>query len=170
MDLRDKRNQIAADIFAATGAKVDGYDPLVISALFYSQQLGKAGDRVAAKLDTAALELRSASSTSTAMNASLLADRAKLFKDIEAHVAKCAKSVSKAPAGGVDLRYIPAWYAVVGALVGAVSLAIAWNIGVIQGTALAEEAAVGRAFSRVVPALDQKLRDQLMEHLRKKAE
>jgi hypothetical protein len=170
MDLRDKRNQIAADVFAATGAKVDGYDPLVISALFYSQQLREAGASVAAKLDTAALELRSASNTTAATNASLLADRAKLFKDIEAHVARCTKSVSKAQAGGLHLRYVPTWYAVVGALVGAVALAIAWNIGVIQGTARAEEAAVGRAFSKVVPSLDQNLRDRLLEHLRKKAE
>lgn len=169
MDSQDNRNQIAADVFAVTGAKVDGFDPLVIAALFYSHQLRKAGDSVVEKLDTAALELRSASNAASTTNASLVTDRAKLFKDIEAHVAKCAKAASKRQADGLNLRYLPTWYAVVGALVGAVALATAWNVGVIQGTARAEEAAVGRAFSRVVPALDPKVRDQLMEHLRKKA-
>jgi len=40
--------------------------------------------------------------------------------------------------------------------------------GLERGSAQAQEAAVGRAFARVVPALDPKLREQLMQHLRKK--
>ena len=50
-----------------------------------------------------------------------------------------------------------------------VALAATWKMGIEHGTARAEEAAVGRAFSRVVPSLDPKLRDHLMEHLRKRA-
>jgi hypothetical protein len=168
MDLQDKRKQIAAEIFAATGAKVDGYDPLVIAALFYSHHLRAAGDSVAGKLDTAATELVAASSLATVANASLAADRAKLLKDIEAHVARCVKQVAKGQSRPVDFRFVPVWYAVGGAVVGAVALTTALIFGFERGSSQAEEAAVGRSFSRVIPELDPKLREHLLEHLRKK--
>jgi hypothetical protein len=167
MDLQDKRHQIASEIFAATGAKVDGYDPLIIAALFYSQHLRAAGDTVALQLEAAASELRAASQVATAANASLLADRAKLLKDIEAHVARCVKQASKGQSSPQGLRDIPFWYAVGGAVAGAVVLAVALTVGIQHGSSLAEEAAVGRSFSRVVPSMDPKLKQQLIEHLRK---
>jgi hypothetical protein len=167
MDLQDKRKQIAAEVFASTGAKVDGYDPLVIAALFYSQQLGATGDAVAKQLQAAAADLRAASQVATAANNSLVADRAKLIKDIEAHVARCVKLASKGQSGGQDFRRIPLWHAVAGAVVGAIALSAGLMIGFERGSAQADDAAVGRSFVRVVPTMDAKLKQQLMEHLRK---
>jgi hypothetical protein len=132
--------------------------------------MGEASQRCAAEAAAATAKADVAMQAARAHLTKLAAERIQLVKTIETQVLKAVKLAGKGESGPLSLRYIPAWYAVVGALVGAVALAIAWNIGVIQGTARAEEAAVGRAFSRVVPALDQKLRDQLMEHLRKKAE
>ena len=169
MDLQDKRKQIAAEIFAATGAKVDGYDPLVIAALFYSHHLRAAGDSVAGKLDTAVTELVAASSLATVANASLAADRAKLLKDIEAHVARCVKQAAKGQSNPADFRFVPVWYAVAGAFIGAVGLTAAFMFGFQHGSSQADEAAVGRSFSRVLPELDPKVRAQIMEQLRKKA-
>jgi len=169
MDLQDKRRQIAADVFALTGAKVDGYDPLVIAALFYSDRLRAAGDDVAVQLEAAAEELRKASSVAASANSSLAAERAKLLKEIEAHVAWCVKQATKGQSKGVDLRYVPFWYAVGGALAGAVVISAAVLFGLDRGGARAEEAAIGRSFSRVVPELDPKVREHIMEHLRKKA-
>lgn len=167
MDLQDKRKQIAAEIFAATGAKVDGYDPLVIAALFYSEHLRSAGDAVAMKLDIAAIELRAASNLAAAANLSLATDRPKLLKDIEAHVARCVKQAGKVQSGVADFRFVPVRYAVVGAFAGALAMTAALMFGFERGSSQAEEAAIGRSFSRVVPELDPKLREQLLEHLRK---
>ena len=169
MDMQDKRNRIAAEIFTATGAKVDGYDPLVIAALFYSEHLRAAGDAVTIKLESAATDLRAASSLASSANSVLIADRAKLFKDIEAHVARCVKLANKGQSSTQDFRYVPIQYAVGGAIVVAAAMAIALTFGLQRGSAQAEEAAVGRSFSRVVPELDPKIREHLMEHLRKKA-
>lgn len=132
--------------------------------------LGEASQRCAAESTAATAKAEVAMQAATAHLTKLAAERSQLVKTIETQVVKAVKLVVKAESSPLSLRYIPAWYAVVGALVGAVALATAWNIGVIQGTARAEEAAVGRAFSKVIPALDQNLRDQLLEHLRKKAE
>lgn len=167
MDLQDKRKQIAAAVFAATGAKVDGYDPLVIAALFYSEQLGAAGDAVAKQLTAAATDLHAASTVATAANSSLVADRAKLMKDIEAHVARCVTLASKGQSGVQDCRRIPIWHAVAAAVVGAVALSAGLMFGMERGSTMAHEAALGRSFARVVPTMDAKLRQQLMEHLRK---
>jgi len=169
MDLQEKRKQIAADVFATTGAKVDGYDPLVIAALFYSEHLRAAGDSVALKLESAASELRAASSVATVANSALIADRAKLLKDIEAHVARCVKQASKGQSSTLDFRFIPVRYAVGGAFAIAVAMTAALMFGFERGSAQAEEAAVGRSFSRVVPELDPKVREHIMDHLRKKA-
>lgn len=169
MDLQEKRRKIASDIFVATGAKVDGYDPLVIAALFYSEHLRTAGDAVAVRLEAATKELVAASSIATAANGSLLADRAKLLKDIEAHVARCVKQASKGQASIQDFRYVPLHFALVGAVVAAVLTSAALVFALDRGSAQASEAAIGRAFSRVVPELDPKVREHIMEHLRKKA-
>lgn len=167
MDLQEKRHQIAAEIFAATGAKVDGYDPLIIAALFYSQHLNAAGNTVTLQLEAAAKEVRAASQVATAANSTLLADRARLLKEIEAHVARCVKQASKGQSNPYRLRDIPFWYAVAGAFAGAVALAAALAVGIERGSSLAEDAAVGRSFARVVPTMDPKLKQELMEHLRK---
>jgi hypothetical protein len=169
MDSQDKRKQIAAEIFTATGAKVDGYDPLVIAALFYSEHLRAAGDAVAVRLESAATDLRAASNLASSANSLLVADRSKLLKDIEAHVARCVKQANEGQSSLQDFRYIPIRFAIGGAFVAAVAMAIALMIGFERGSAQAGEAAVGRSFSRVVPELDPKVRDHLMEHLRKKA-
>lgn len=167
MDLQAKRKQIAAEVFATTGAKVDGYDPMVIAALFYSQQLRTAGDTVAEQLQTVAADLHTASQAATAANRSLSADRAKLMKDIESHVARCVKLAGNGQSGVQDFGRIPIWYAVVGALAGAVALSAALMVGVERNSAMAEDAAVGRAFARALPTMDPKLKQRLLEHVRK---
>jgi hypothetical protein len=166
-----KLNEVAT--LSASHMRAAGED--VVAAIHQASQISsramlEASQRCVVESAAATAEADVAAQAATAHLTRLAAERIQLVKTIETQVVKAVKLVAKGESGPLSLRYIPAWYAVVGALVGAVALAIAWNIGVIQGTARAEEAAVGRAFSRVVPALDQKLRDQLMEHLRKKAE
>lgn len=170
MELQDKRKQLATEIFDATGVKVDGYDPLVVAALFYSDRLRSAGDVVARQLEAAAKELRDTSQVATTANAALLAERTKLFKDIEAHVALCVKQAAKAQSKGVDFRYVPIWHAVVGALAVGLLMAAAVVFGLERGSTHADEAAIGRSFSRIVPELEPKVRENIMEHLRKKAD
>ena len=168
MELQEKRQQLATEIFAATGVKVDGYDPLVIAALFYSDRLRAAGDDVARQLETAAKELRDTSHVATTANAALLAERTKLFKDIEAHVAWCVNQAATAQSKSVDFRYVPIWHAVVGAFAVGLVMAAAVVFGLERGSAQADEAAIGRSFLRVVPELEPKVRKKIMEHLRKK--
>lgn len=110
-----------------------------------------------------------AAQAATAQLARLCSERTQLVKTIEAQVVKAVKLASKGESGSLSLRYIPAWYAVVGSLAVGIALTAAWKIGVEQGTSRAEEAAVGRAFSRIVPSLDPKMRKQLMQRLRKEA-
>ena len=167
MDGADKRKQIVEDVFCATGAKMEPDDPLVTATLYYSLEMRAAGAVVASELNQAASDLRNASQLAVAAHGAVVADRAKLMKDIEAHIANCVKSLSKEQSRFQDLRYIPTWYAVVGALVGAVFFAATWKYGVLQGTDLAEEAAVGRAFKRAAPLMDPALKAEVIKQLRK---
>jgi hypothetical protein len=96
----------------------------------------------------------------------MTAERAQLLKSVEAHVLKSVKLAAKRQSDPLPLGHVPAWYAVAGALIGAVAFAAAWTIAAAHGSAQAEEAAVGRAFNRVAPTLDPKIKAQLYERLR----
>lgn len=131
--------------------------------------MNEASQRCAVECTAASAKADAAAqATATHLN-KMAAERLELVRAIETQVVKAIRSGSKGEAGPVSLRHIPAWYAVAGALAVGLALVAAWIIGVEHGTALAQDAAVGRSFKRVVPALDPKLRDQLMEHLRNKA-
>lgn len=134
-----------------------------------SPLLTQAGERCASESLAVAARADAAARAAAVQLELQTAERAHLLKAIDAQVSKSVKLANASMSGPAVLRYVPAWYAVVGALIGAVALAAAWKIGIDQGTARSEEAAVGRAFSRVVPSLDPKLREHLMEHLRKRA-
>ena len=142
-------------------------DPLVTAALYYSHEMRGASKEVSTELKQAAADLRAASQLAMTANNALTADRAKLMKDIQTHMTRCVKIASAGQSSNQGIRYVPAWYALVGAVLGAFALAAAWAVGVEHGATRAEEAAVGRSFARVVPTLDPKLKAQLMEHLRK---
>ena len=131
--------------------------------------INEASQLCAAESAAACAKADVATQAATAHIAKLTAERAHLVKSIEMQVLKAVRGAGAGGVSAVSLRYIPAWYAVVGALAVGVALAAAWVAGVERGTARAEEAAVGRSFSRIVPDLDPKVREQLMEHLRKKA-
>ena len=98
----------------------------------------------------------------------LAADRTQMLKSVETQVAKCVKAASAGQAGSHNAWNIPVWYAVVGSCIGAAGISAALMFGFERGSVQAQEAAVGRSFARVVPALDPKLREQIMRHLRKK--
>jgi hypothetical protein len=167
MDLVDKRRRVADDVFSATGVKMDWDDPLVTAALFYSHQMREAGDSTADQLRQATAELKAATKAAASVNISQSAARTRTMKEIEAHISKCVKLASKGQCSSQSFRYIPIWYAVGSAVAVAVAFSAALMFGIERGSALAEEAAVGRSFKRVVPTMDPKLRAQLMEHLRK---
>ncbi len=131
--------------------------------------MAEASQRCAADSAAASKKADIAAQAATAHLARLAAERAQLVKTIETQVVKAVKLANKGESGQLSLRYVPAWYAVVGSLAVGIALTAAWKIGVEQGTSRAEEAAVGRAFSRLVPSLDPKMRKQLMQHLRKEA-
>jgi len=131
--------------------------------------MGEASQRCAAEAAAATARADGAAQAATAHLTRLAAERTQLVKTIEAQVVKAVKLASKGEPNSLSLRYIPAWYVAVGSLAVGVALAAAWMIGVEQGTARAEEAAVGRSFARVLPKLDPKVREHIMEHLQKKA-
>jgi hypothetical protein len=169
MDVSEKKKRIVDDVFSVTGAKMEPSDPLVIAALYYSHEIRTAGDEVSTQLWGAAADLLAASKLVSTANAAIMADRAKFLRDVEGHIVACAKTASKAQASSRPLGYVPTWYAVLGAVTSAVLLVAAWTAGIERGTAQANDAEVGRAFSRAVPTMDPKLRTQLLKHLRKNA-
>lgn len=131
--------------------------------------MAEASQRCAADSAAASEKADIAAQAAMAHLARLAAERAQLVKTIETQVVKAVKLASKGGSSQLSLRYVPAWYAVVGSLTVGIALTAAWKIGVEHGTSRAEEAAVGRAFSRLVPSLDPKMRKQLMQLLRKEA-
>lgn len=96
-------------------------------------------------------------------------DRSQLMKAVEAQIVKGMKQANKGATVAQGLSHIPVRYAVLSALASAVVLTAAVMVGIERGSAQAEEAAIGRAFSRVVPELDPKVREHIMVHLQKKA-
>ncbi|MFC5550196.1 hypothetical protein [Massilia aerilata] len=128
--------------------------------------LDKASERRAVESAATTAKAEAAVRAAAGQIERMAADRAQLLKLVEAS-AKSAKATANGQPGPLSLRYVPAWFAVIGALVGAVALASAWVIGVERGTAQAEDAAVGRSFARAVLTMDPKLRQELMEHLSK---
>jgi hypothetical protein len=166
MDASTKRKQIVDDVFSATGAKMEHDDPLVIAALYYSHEMRAASSAVSAQLQQVAGELRAAAQLAVAANASVAADRAKFMRDVESHIVKCLKQASKAQPDLREQGRVPTWYALSGALIMAVIFSTGWTIAAAYGSVQAEEAAVGRAFNRVAPTLDPKIKAQLYERLR----
>jgi hypothetical protein len=96
----------------------------------------------------------------------LTAERAQLLKLVEAHVLKGVKVALKQQADPLPLGHMPTWWALAGAVIGAVVFSTGWTIAAAHGSVQAEEAAVGRAFNRVAPTLDPKIKAQLYERLR----
>jgi hypothetical protein len=150
------------------------------AALLASKEIADAGMRAALDIceagrksgvdsSRAIIAAEAASRAAAAAFEKMSADRTQLLKAVEMQMMKCAKLAGKQQSSTQDFRYVPVWYAMAAAVVGAVALSAALLIGIERNSAQANEAAVGRSFIRVLPALDSKLREQLMEHLRKKA-
>jgi len=131
--------------------------------------LNEAGLRCAAEAASVSERADVVAGAVSAQGVKFETERLQLAKAVEAQLARAVKLAGSAGSAPLSLRYLPAWYAVVGSVVVGTALAAAWIIGVEQGTARAEEAAVGRSFTRVLPELDPKVRAQIMEQLRKKA-
>lgn len=164
MDILAKQKQVVDDVFSATGAKLAQDDPLVVAALFYSHEMRVAGKEISESLEKATTDLRDAAQLALPAHGAAAAERAKLMRDIETHIVRCVKTASAA--GGRKAHpYVPAWYALAGAIAGALLLWAAWMIGIDRGSARADEAAVGRAFARGVSTMDPKLKALLMDHL-----
>jgi len=177
----DERRAVVTAVFAATGKKVDEDDPIIVAALFQAHtmreavgaavvQVAEAGQVVKVAADEArraVLAAEAASRMAAAAFERMSSDRAQLLKTVEAQIAKCLKLACKGQSSREDSRSFPIWYAVAGSVVGAVVISAAMMFALQRNSVHAQEAAVGRAFARVVPGLDPKLREQLMQHLRK---
>lgn len=94
-------------------------------------------------------------------------DRSQLMKAVEAQIVKGMKQANKGGAVTQDLSHVPVQYAFLSTLAGAFVLTGAVMVGTERASAQAEEAAIGRAFKRVVPELDPKAREHIMVHLEK---
>jgi len=129
--------------------------------------LSDASRRCAEESTAATAKVEAAAEAAGLQIERLTADRSQLLKMIEAQILKSMRLANKGQFSSAALRYHPAWYVVVSALVGAVALAAACVVGVERGTRRAEEAGVGRSFARAVSTMDSKLKAQLMEHLRR---
>jgi len=169
MTLPEKRKQIVDDVFSTTGFKMQDDDPLVTAALFYSQLMRDASQATAAEMRAIAVEMRVASEAVQTAQRTTSAARVTLMKEIERHVVRGIKQAGGTHAQSGEIRYLPVWQAVTSAIVAGVVLAATWHFGFAQGASHAHEAAVGRTFTRAVSTMDPKLRDQVIEHIRKNA-
>lgn len=183
MSHTDERRAVVTAVFAATGKKVDEDDPIIVAALFQAytmreavreatgqiSEVGLAVKRAAGEAHQAVIAAEAASRSAASGFDRISADRVNLLKSVETQMMKCIKLASNGQSSAHDFRYIPLSYAVGGAVACAVALSAAFMFGLERGTTQAEEAAVGRSFSRVLPELDPKVRAHIMEHLRKKA-
>lgn len=132
-----------------------------------AQDIREAG-RQAAQDSAGALQAADAATRSaTAAIDKMSADRLQLMKAVEAQMVKCLKQAGKEQSGVQAFHHIPTRYAVLGSIIGAVVLAAALTVGIQRGSDVAAEAAVGRSFARAVSTMDTKLREQVLEHLRK---
>jgi hypothetical protein len=89
------------------------------------------------------------------------------MKAVEAQIVKGMKQANKGAAVTQDLSHVPVQYAFLSTLAGVVVLTGAVMVGTERASAQAEEAAICRAFKRVVPELDPKVREHIMVHLKK---
>lgn len=142
-------------------------------------ELPALADDVTAKLSDVLKEISHASSSARAATQSaerlcdrLAIDRQQLVVEVQAGIKKSVRASMQAGTGEGTVSqfcmpYIPAWYAVVTLFCGAgISLSVAAWIGA-RTDEQAQEAAIGRSFTRSIPNLDPKLKDKLIEHMRK---
>ena len=169
MSLPEQRKKIVDDVFSITGFKMQDDDPLVTAALFYSQVMRDASEAASVEMRAIAGEIKGASEAALAANRTTSAARMTLMKDIERHVVRCVGQAGVAKVQAGEIRYVPVWQAAAGAIIVGVMLATTWHFGFAQGAEHAQEAAVGRTFTRAVSTMDPKLRDQVIDHIRKNA-
>jgi len=131
-----------------------------------AEELREAGRLSTASTAQAIAKVEAATRSSTAAVDQMAVERAQTLKAVEAHVVKCVKQASSRQAPSSPLRLVPIWYCFVAAAVGA-AMSLAWAVGVERGSVQADEAAIGRSFSRAIPGMKPKLRQQIMEHLRR---
>lgn len=183
------RKALAAEYFKVTGDAVSENDPIVTGTLFFSHKLAESAATAAQEIREAgrdaAKELREASRTialeageavaqanqSTAAAegtiAVLVEHRAQHLKAVEAQMLKCVKIVQKTQSSANGLSHVHIKYAVAGAIAGGIALAGVFYFGVEKVSERERQAAIGRAFSRALPTLEPKLRQQLLEHFEK---
>lgn len=80
---------------------------------------------------------------------------------------KCVKIVEKRQSSANGLSHVPIKYAIAGAVAGGIALAGLFYFGVEKVAERERQASIGRAFSRALPTLDPRLRQQLLEHFEK---
>lgn len=131
--------------------------------------LSKAGERCAAAAVAAASRADAVALAVTVQLERLTAERAQLLKAIDAQVSKSVKLACPGATAANSFRYIPTWHAVAGAIVAGIVLATGWHFAFGQGAEHAQEAAIGRTFTRAVSTMDPKLREQVIDHIRKAA-
>lgn len=165
----DKRKQIVNDVFAATGAKMEHDDPLVIAALYHSQLVREAGRAASAEMRAAAAEMKTAADISLAAQAATAAAHGALMKEIERQIARSFKRAAGSQIHAGDVRHLPVWHAAAGAIIVGIALATGWHFAFSQGTVHAQEAAAGRTLTRAVSTMDPKLRQQVIDHIRNTA-
>lgn len=189
MTTSSERKALSVELYEMTGDAIPESDPIITGALFFSYKLCQASrlaeDQIREAGRLAAQEVREAASAissaakeaqasaeASSQTAAMLYERADgerllLLKAIDSQTAHFVKLKAEAQFSSDGIRYVPIWHVLVGAIAGAVALVFAWLIGVEQATVRAEEAAVGRAFARVLPTLEPKVRKQLMERLKR---
>lgn len=104
MDIAAKRKRVVDEIFSTTGSVMQRDDPLVTAALYYSHEMREAGKAVAADIQKAANDLRAAFQLSTTAHSRVVADRAKLMRDIETQIAGCVKLAGKGQSSQLETQ------------------------------------------------------------------
>lgn len=120
-----------------------------------------------AQLEASASVVQRTVATSNSALARSADERQAHSKFIQQQIIKCVERVARSHPTAPGIRFITLRQAGVVSLILASALVAGVLFGIEYGSARAQEAAIGRAFSRSIPTLEPKLKEQLLEHIQK---
>jgi hypothetical protein len=132
-----------------------------------AHDLREASQKIALEASEAAVLANRSTAAAEGTVAALVEEREQHLRAVEARMLKCVKVVEKRQSSGNGLSHVPIKYAIAGAVAGGIALAGLFYFGVEKIAERERQASIGRAFSRAVPTLEPKLRQQLLDHLEK---
>lgn len=158
--IANARKDLVDEIFKLTGKKIEQSDPVVVAALFQSACVKRAGDEVAASLSAIAERTKAEAAFAHARNQELISKIPIMIKaahdPLQRRAAGHDDEGNLSRATGVQ-QWKSRWGQTAMAIACfAIGAACAGALGLLTGqfsATLAQDAAVGRAFTRALPYL-----------------